>query len=81
MAGAGGTSTVAPETGGSTSNGTGGAVGGQSSTGATTAAASSGCSCAIGATPRSFSAGSLVAMLGALFLVLNRRRRRTGLRE
>ena len=77
--GTGGTTAVAPKTGGSTGSGSGGgAVGGGSGP---KAAASSGCSCAIGATSRGFPAGSLVAMLGALFLVLNRRRRRTGLRR
>jgi hypothetical protein len=72
MAGAGGTSAVVPETGGSTSSGAGGAVAGQSGTSEVHAAAASGCSCAIGASPRCTSAGYLVAVLGVLGLVLNR---------
>ena len=84
VSGTGGTTAaVASETGGSTgsSGAGGGAVGGESGSEAHAAAASSGCSCAIGATSRGCSAGALVAILGALFLVLNRRRRRTGLRD
>jgi rhamnogalacturonan endolyase len=77
VAGTGGTTAVVPATGGTTGSGAGGSAGGQSSTGGTTAAASSGCSCAIGATSRGFSAVSPVAMLGALFVFLKRRRRRT----
>jgi rhamnogalacturonan endolyase len=80
--GTGGTTAVAPATGGSMGSGAGGfALGGTSGRGPSTAAASSGCSCAIGATARGFPAGSFVAMLGALLLVLNRRRRRTGSRH
>jgi MYXO-CTERM domain-containing protein len=76
MAGAGGTSAVVPETGGSTSGGAGGAVAGQSGTSVVHAAAASGCSCAIGASARRTSPGYLVAVLGVLGLVLNRRRQR-----
>jgi rhamnogalacturonan endolyase len=76
MAGAGGTSAAEPGTGNSTSSGKGGAVGGQSDTIAAQAAAGSGCSCAIGASPGRTSAGYLVIMLGALGLALNRRRQR-----
>ena len=73
MAGAGGTSAVVPETGGTTSNGAGGAVGGQDSTRVVKLASKSGCSCALGATPSRASPGYLVAMLACL--VLHRRRR------
>jgi hypothetical protein len=76
-----GTSAVVPPTGGSTNNGGGGAAGGQAATGPVTAAAASGCSCAIGATSGRASAGYLVAMLGALCLVLRRRRRLGNLRK
>jgi hypothetical protein len=76
MAGAGGTSAAEPGTGGSTNGGEGGAVGGQSDTIAAQAAAGSGCSCAIGASPGRTSAGYFVIMLGALGLALNRRRQR-----
>ena len=76
MVGAGGTSAVVPGTGGGKSSGAGGAVGGQSGSKPVAAAADSGCSCAIGASSGRASAGCLVAMLGALGLVLNRRRRR-----
>jgi len=72
----GGTTAVAPETGGSTGSGAAGAVAGQSGTAAQNSAASSGCSCAIGATSGRASAGYLVAMLGMVCLALNRRRRR-----
>jgi MYXO-CTERM domain-containing protein len=66
-------------TGGTTGSGPGGgAVGGGSGTEPQNVAASSGCSCAIGATSRGRSGGAFVAILGALFLVRNRRRRRTG---
>jgi hypothetical protein len=75
--GTGGTTAVAPATGGSTSIGVGGGAGGQSSTKVVTAAASSGCSCAIGASSGRASTGYFVVMLGALGLVLNRCRRRT----
>jgi hypothetical protein len=75
MAGAGGTSAVVPGTGGST-NAAGGADGEQSGASAGHAAGDSGCSCAIGASPGRASAGYLVIMLGALGLVLNRRRQR-----
>jgi MYXO-CTERM domain-containing protein len=71
-----GTTAVAPATGGNTSTGAGGAVAGQSGTAAQHSAAASGCSCAIGAVSDRTSAGYLVAMLGLLGLVLNRRRRR-----
>jgi hypothetical protein len=81
VVGTGGTTAVVPATGGSTGGGAGGGTGGKSGSGPTTAAASSGCSCAIGATAGGFSAVSPIAMLGALFLVVNRRRRRKGLRE
>jgi rhamnogalacturonan endolyase len=74
----GGTTAVAPATGGSVSSGSGGAVGGQSGT--KVVAAGSGCSCAIGAASGRGSAGYLVAILGMLGLVLNRRRRRGGFR-
>jgi hypothetical protein len=74
MAGAGGTSAVVPETGGTTSSGAGGAVGGQDSTRVVKLASKSGCSCALGATPRRASPGYLVALLACL--VLHRRRRR-----
>jgi hypothetical protein len=74
----GGTSAVVPGTGGSTTtnNGSGGAVGGQSGTNVV-AAANSGCSCAIGAGAGRGSRTYLVALLGALCLVLNRRRRKS----
>jgi hypothetical protein len=74
MAGAGGTSAVVPESGGTTSNGTGGAVGGQDSTRVVKLASKSGCSCVLGATPSRASAGHLLAMLGCLVLNLRRRR-------
>jgi rhamnogalacturonan endolyase len=77
--GTGGTTAVVPATGGSTGSGAGGGAFGGTS-GAKATAAASGCSCAIGTTSRGFPAGSLVAMLGALLLVLDRRRRRTGMR-
>ena len=76
VAGAGGTSAAEPGTAGSTSGGEGGAVGGQSDTIAAQAAAGSGCSCAIGASPGRTSAGYFVIMLGGLGLALNRRRQR-----
>jgi hypothetical protein len=80
--GTGGTTAVVPETGGSTGSGAGGGAGGESGTGATTAAASSGgCSCAIGATSGRASASYFVIMLGALGLVLNRRRQRGNSRK
>jgi MYXO-CTERM domain-containing protein len=75
MAEAGGTSAAVPGAGGST-NAAGGADGEQSGTSAAHAAADSGCSCAIGAGPGRASAGYFVIVLGALGLVLNRRRRR-----
>jgi hypothetical protein len=77
--GTGGTTAVVPATGGSTGSGAGGGAFGGTS-GAKATAAASGGSCAIGMTSRGFPAGSLVAMLGALLLVLDRRRRRTGMR-
>jgi MYXO-CTERM domain-containing protein len=73
MAGAGGTSAVVSETVGTTSNGAGGAVGGQDSARVVKLASKSGCSCSLGATPSRASAGYLVAMLACL--VLHRRRR------
>jgi hypothetical protein len=73
--GAAGTTAV-PATGGSTTGGGGGAVGGQSGTEPQSNAASSGCSCAIGAASGRASAGYLVATLGMLCLVVTRRRRR-----
>jgi hypothetical protein len=81
MAGAGGTSAAVPGTGGSTSSGAGGADGEQSGASAAHAAADSGCSCAIGASFGRASAGYLVIMLGALGLVLNRRRQRGNSRK
>jgi rhamnogalacturonan endolyase len=77
--GTGGTTAVVPATGGSTGSGAGGGAFGGTS-GAKATAAASGCSCAIGMTSRGFPAGSLVVMLGALLLVLDRRRRRMGMR-
>jgi rhamnogalacturonan endolyase len=71
-----GTTAVAPATGGNTNTGAAGAVAGQSGTAVQNSAASSGCSCVIGATSGRASADYLVAMLGLLGLVLNRRRRR-----
>jgi MYXO-CTERM domain-containing protein len=73
----GGTTTAVPETGGSAGSGTGSAVGGESGTAIHSGGSSSGCSYALGATSGGTSAGSFVAMLGVLGLVLYRRRRRT----
>jgi hypothetical protein len=70
-----------PATGGSTSGGEGGAGGGQSDTTAVQAAASSGCSCAIGADAKRASTGYIIVVLGALGLVLNRRRPRRKSRQ
>jgi hypothetical protein len=81
MAGAGGTSAVEPGTVDGTSSGAGGADGEQSGASAAHAAADSGCSCAIGARSGRASAGYLVIMLGALGLVLNRRRQRGNSRK
>jgi hypothetical protein len=77
----GGTTAVAPETGGSTGGGAAGAVAGQSGTAAQNSAASSGCSCMIGATSGRASAGYLFAMLGMVCLALHRRRQRVRLRK
>jgi rhamnogalacturonan endolyase len=77
----GGTTAVAPATGGSTGSGAAGAVAGQSGTATQNSAASSGCSCGIGAASGRTSAGYLVVALGALGLVLNRRRQRVRLRK
>jgi hypothetical protein len=77
VSGTGGTTAVAPETGGSIgSGGEGGAVSGESGTSAAHAASSSGCSYAIGTASGRASTGYLVAMLGMLYVVLGRRRRR-----
>jgi len=81
MAGAGGSSAVVVGPGGSTSSGAGGAVGGQSGTSVVRAAADSGCSCAVGASPGRASAGYLVVMLGVLGLALKRRRKRGSPRD
>jgi rhamnogalacturonan endolyase len=79
--GSGGTTAVVPATGGSTGSGAEGGASTESGTEAHAAAASSGCSCAIGSAGRGTSAGYLVAMLGVLGLVLNRRRRRGNSRD
>jgi MYXO-CTERM domain-containing protein len=82
---------AAQDTGGAVAAGTGGTTGaaptggnpagGATDTGPKTTAAESGCSCAIGATSGGVSAGYFIAMLGGLFLVVGRRRRRTGPRD
>jgi hypothetical protein len=76
----GGTTVVVSGTGGSASVAAGGAIGGQSST-TEVKVEGSGCSCAIGATSGHSSAGYLVAMLGLLGLVVNRRRGRASFRK
>jgi hypothetical protein len=78
---AAGTTAVETATGGSTGGGVGGAVAGQSGSGAQNSATSAGCSCGIGAASGRASASYLVAVLGALCLVLRRRRRSGHLRE
>jgi rhamnogalacturonan endolyase len=75
----GGTTAVVPESGGNTGSGAGGAAGGQSGTSVVPAAADAGCSCALGAGQAS--AGYLVILLGALGLVLSRRRQRGNSRK